>query len=246
MSSLAAMLHYEGETARTAAADAVGPAQPAASVALYVSTSLDTWATGLPVSPDQDAMCEACGFRRLDPEYYAWLRHKMEVAQSRNQHGRLTDQQYDSLRVRFNALHVWAVNRFGEQVLLEVVGGFDACRYRPPTVLDPDRAPESAPEARAPDHLWPADGDWQFTERVSADAVAKVDAVRDQALALGWSEASLYQNRGHLRFPAGDDYGLVCLLDADDRIGDIAREFIEIIRPTGSRQRFHNREIDQP
>jgi hypothetical protein len=76
--------------------------------------------------------------------------------------------------------------------------------------------------------------------------VAQVDAIRDQALALGWSEAGLYQNRGHLRFPNGDTYGLVCFLHGDRTIGEVTAQCIEIVSPRGSRLRHYNCGVQQP
>ena len=88
--------------------------------------------------------------------------------------------------------------------------------------LDPiNRQPTDAPREltrtapTVPPHLFPEDGDWKFTQPVRSSTVPKVDAIRDQALSLGWSEAQLYQNRGRFRFPCGQDYGLVCFLEED-------------------------------
>ena len=229
--------------------DAEPPADAGSSVsALYVATNLETWEAKPPVRPDQNAICEPCGFRRLDPEYYAWLRSRMVLAQKRYQAGRLPQRQYDELRTRFNGVHAWAVERFGEPVLLEAVRSFNPRGYQPPTVKEPDEpdlsdAGQSSPP---PVHLYPAQGAWQFTEPVSAEAVGKVDAIRDRALALGWSEAQLYQNRGRYSFPCGQDYGLICFLHGDDQVGEITRQFIEIINARGSRLRFHNPNVDQP
>lgn len=230
-----------------AGADVGLPAEAVSSASvLYVATNLETWETCRP-EPDQDAICEPCGFRRLDPEYYAWLRSRMVVAQKRYQAGRIPARQYEELRARFNAVHAWAVERFGEPVLLEAVRTLDPRGYRPPTVQDAEEADSSgAVEAAPPAHLYPVNGDWRFTESVSPQAVAKVDAVREQALAAGWSEGQLYQNRGRYSFPCGQDYGLVCFLHGDDRAGDITRQSIEIINARGTRLRFYNLDVDQP
>ena len=82
----------------------------------------------------------------------------------------------------------------------------------------------------------------------SSKAVARVDTIRDQALALDWSEIALYQNRGRIRFPSGQDYGLVCFVDGDRSIGEVTGQSIEIIHggPRQSRLRFYNPDVDQP
>ena len=208
--------------------------------ALYVATNLETWEAQSPIKADQYCECEACGFRRLDPEYYAWLRARMGMAQKGYQAGRIPNRRYEELRTRFNAVHTWAVERFGEQELLDAVKTLDPKSYQPPTVKD---ILEPIP---APPHIYPVEGDWSVTQPVLVAAVAKVDAIREQALALGWSEAQLYQNRGRYAFPYGQDYGLVCFLDDGDQVGEITRESIEIINLGESRLRVYNLEIDQP
>ena len=98
-------------------------------------------------------------------------------------------------------------------------------------------------------YVFPTDGNHPFTEKVLQSAVAKVDAIRDQALALGWSEARLYQNRGRLRFPFGGDYGLVCFIGEEQRVGEVTKQHVEILvgsPPRESRLRFYNPDVDQP
>jgi|GEM_PF-2839955 hypothetical protein len=97
-------------------------------------------------------------------------------------------------------------------------------------------------------YLFPRNGDQPFTEKVSPAAVAKVDAIREQALALGWSERGLYQNRGQFRFPYGEDYGLVCFIGDAQRIGEVTKQYIEIISPPPreNRLRFYNPDAPQP
>jgi len=211
---------------------------------LYVSTELDTWETRTP-EPDQDAICERCGYRRLDPEYYAWLRHRMEVAKQAWQRGRLAAAQYQELRQRFNDVHFWAVARLGEAALVAAVEALDPKAYRPPRVEDWEPRPRTE-LAPMPPHLFPAEGDWPFAESVSPEAVGQVDAIRGQALALGWPEAGLYQNRGLLRFPNGETYGLVCFLHGDSTIGEVTARSIEVISSRGSRLRHYNRDVRQP
>lgn len=189
-------------------------------------------------------------YRRLDGPYYAWLRHKMELAQRAVAAGRFPRTTFDAMRARFNAVHEAAVARLGGPALAAAVRSFDPHRYDPP---EPDddllgtgaRTPKRPP--RGPIiFTHPPGGDWPFTEVVAACAVAKVTAIRDEALALGWSEDALLRNRGSLRFPYGGEWGLVCFLDGDAAIADVTREAITIQRPRGATHRFPNPDVEQP
>lgn len=87
-----------------------------------------------------------------------------------------------------------------------------------------------------------------LTVKVTAEVTAKVDAIRERALELGWTEAGLYRNRGCYPFPLGQDYGLVCFLSGNRRIGKVTREYVEIICPYqhSMPNRFYNPDVDQP
>ena len=224
--------------------------------ALYAATNLESWETDKPHHFARDVGIDGTCFRRLDPEYYAWLRHKMDAAKKAMGSGRLPSQAFETLRCRFNGIHAWAMECFGEEPLLSAVRVLNPRSYSSPALgtygqdtrhlserTVPDKPPSSVPQ-----YLFPKDGDWRFTQRVPPSAVAKVDAIRDQALSLGWSEARLYQNRGRFRFPCGQDYGLVCFVDEKERIGEVTRQNIEIIGPPPreNRLRFHNPDVDQP
>lgn len=76
---------------------------------------------------------------------------------------------------------------------------------------------------------FPSQGFYSLLHPISDEAIREVDAIRNQALALGWTNARLYQNRGRIRFPCGPDWGLVCFLEADDQIGKTTSVAIEII-----------------
>jgi hypothetical protein len=106
--------------------------------------------------------------------------------------------------------------------------------------------PAAQPEPA--EHLFPANGDWPFISHVDGEAMSRVDAIRDEALQLGWSEAALYQNRGRHPFPYGQDYGLVCFLSGNRRVGKVSREHIEIVcrQPSGGTYRHYNLNVPQP
>ena len=224
--------------------------------ALYAATNLESWENDKPHHFARDVGIDGTCFRRLDPNYYAWLRHKMDVAKKAMGSGRLPSQAFETLRCRFNVIHAWAMEHFGEEQLLSAVQALDPRTYPPPALGTygqdtrhlSEKTVQDKPPPSVPQYLFPKDGDWRFTQKVPPSAVAKVDAVRDQALSLGWSEARLYQNRGRFRFPCGQDYGLVCFVDEKERIGEVTRRNIEIIGPPPreNRLRFHNPDVDQP
>ena len=221
---------------------------------LYAATNLESWETDEPHGYARDVGIDGTCFRRLDPDYYAWLRHKMDLAKKAAGAGRITAQVFDALRTRFNVIHAWAMEHLGEEALRSAIESLDPKRYAPlrldPGNGQPTDAPpplKSSPPA-APPYRFPEDGDWAFTQPIRSSAIPKVDAIRDQALSLGWSEAQLYRNRGRFRFPCGQDYGLVCFLEDDKRIGEVTRQSIEIVGvpPKENRLRFYNPDVDQP
>ncbi len=221
--------------------------------ALYAATSLKSWKTDDPHRFARDVGITGTCFRRLDPDYYAWLRHRMDLAKKRVGSGRLSAQAFDMLRTRFNEIHAWAIENLGKEALRSAVQSLEPKTYAPPRIdrLDgrSDRVRPPGKETPAvPPYLFPEDGDWRFIQRVRFSAVPQVDAIRDQALSLGWSEARFYQNRGRFRFPCGEDYGLICFLDVNKRAGEVTRQSIEIVGPppNENRLRFFNPEVDQP
>lgn len=223
---------------------------------LYVATNLECWETATPHYHTLDISIDKTCFRRLDPDYYAWLKYKMALAKKAADLGRLSSSAFETLRTRFNVIHTWAIEHYGEDELLSAVQTLDPKTYSPPVLetfgqdnwpppVQP--VPEKTPPA-VPQYLFPKEGEWRFTQQVPPTAVAKVDAIRDKALSLGWNEARLYQNRECLRFPYGQDYGLVCFVDGNVRIGEVTRQSIEIVGTTSqhNRLRFYNPDVDQP
>ena len=99
---------------------------------LYVATNLDWWK---PTQQDllaRDVRVNGFCFRRLDPEYYAWLRHKMLLAEKAVESGRIPLLAYESLLVRFNEIHIWAEDRFGREKLADAMKSLDQAGYLVP------------------------------------------------------------------------------------------------------------------
>jgi hypothetical protein len=113
------------ETERVAADDG-----GRASRALFVSSALEAWATENPEWFARDVQINDTMYRRLDPEYYAWLRSRMVLAKRAATAGKLAAPAFEDLRVRFNAVHEWALEHFGEQRLLEAVRTMRAADYQ--------------------------------------------------------------------------------------------------------------------
>jgi hypothetical protein len=201
---------------------------------LFVATSLLVWSTDEPERFARDFQINDTVYRRLDPEYYAWLRSRMVIAKRAASAGQIEAASFEELRLRFNALHEWAVEHLGGDQLLAAVRTLRPSDYSPP-----------APEDDGPRVLMPQ-GRKSGSDRITPEALAMVDAIRERALALGWQHERLYGVGNHGIFDPRR--GLICFLKAGDRIGDVTRQSIEIIGPPPNevRQRFYNPDVDQP
>lgn len=153
--------------------------------ALYVATNLESWETHEPHHHARDVGIAGTCFRQLDPDYYAWLRHKMNLVRKAAGSGSLQAQAFDALRTKFNVVHVWAMEHLGEEALRAAVRSLDPKTYALQRIDPVDGQPTAASPAHekalrsAPPYLFPEDGDWQFTQPVRASAVPKIDAIRD-------------------------------------------------------------------
>ena len=205
---------------------------------LFVSTSLATWTTANPEQFARDFQINDTVYRRLDPEYYIWLRSRMVAAKRAATAGHLSPEPFEALRVRFNAMHAWAVEHFGGAQLLAAVRTFRSCDYKPPL-------PEEF-ECMKPGEPVPARTNPE-SERL-ARARGLVDEIRDQALALGWTMESLYFSDGYERRPIAARYGVACYIGGEHRIGEVTRQSIELIGPSPieTRSRFYNPDVEQP
>ena len=205
---------------------------------LFVATSVATWTTANPGQFARDFQINDTVYRRLDPEYYIWLRSRMVLAKKAATAGHLDAAAFEDLRLRFNAMHAWAVEHFGEAQLLAAVRTFRSCDYKPPLPEEFDRTKRAEPIPSKPS---------PEAERI-ARAKQLVDEIRDQALALGWTMESLYFCEGYERRPLAARYGVACYIGGEHRIGEVTRQSIELIGPSPieTRSRFYNPDVDQP
>jgi hypothetical protein len=201
--------------------------QPRNSAALFVSTALSYWKTDRAEIFNRDVQINATAYRRLDPEYYAWLRSKMHMAKLAVLAGQLAQEAFDALRTSFNQVHEWAMASLGETALDAAVRSLDAKDYRPPATEPWDRHAALPAAGKAASH---------------AEAVALVDAIRERALGLGWKEERLYAAGK----PLSPLSGLAAYLSPGDSIDEVTREYIQIILRSNVYQRFYNLDTDQP
>lgn len=215
---------------------------------LYVSTTLQSFETADAGQSARDILRDNVVYRRLDPEFYAWLRQRMTVAEKAKRAGKLPAATFEQLRERFNAIHAWAMEHFGQDALLDAIRKHDAKAYAPPSIETVERTTVQVVDESPTEFRFPEDGDWAFTQAVESETIRQVGAIRDRALSCGWAESRLYQNRGRYRFPCGQDYGLVCFLGDGRSIGDVTEKHIEIIGPPPGRtvMRFYNPDVEQP
>ena len=250
MSLLTTMIRHLG-TDSAKSANRTSPdvlSLPASCHVVFVATDLEIKEIAWVRTNETDIERGGKVFRRLSPEYFAWLRSRMATAQTAHKAGKLPEDAWNTLRQRFNALQELAIREFGKESLQEVLQSFSPKNYRPPALRpEPQEKPVEAPRK---DWIYPGNQAWKCKQPVTSQAVAKVDAIREEAMAKGWSEARLYQNQGRFRFPCGEDYGLVCFVDGDQEIGEVTERSIEIIHgPKSGRPstlRFYNPDVPQP
>jgi hypothetical protein len=220
-----------------------------ASAPLHVSTDLRILCVTEGVQTDsEDIVREGTTYRKLSPEYFAWLSLQMQKAATAFDNGRLPSDAWKELYDRFVNLNVEAVKVLGEKFKLPIGSSFDASRYNPPRKQKPQEIFSSwVYPAR------PVFGDNELIQPVTQAAVDAVKAISEHALSCGWSESQLYQNRGRYRFPCGQDYGLVCYVDTElgkRTIGRVTERFIELIvnpdRKPAEALYFFNRNSNQP
>jgi hypothetical protein len=211
------------------------PAAPVGNLpeGMFVSSTLGTWRTPHPKWFARDVQFNDTAYRRLDPEYYAWLRSRMVLAKKAAISGQIDAAAFEELRVRFNALHEWAVQHFGDEKLLTAVRALRPGEYNPPIAED-EGSHALLPRAAK-----------SVGDHISPEVIGMVDAIAAKAMALGWSRDRLYSKGKGMFDPKR---GLICYLKPGDRIGEVTPQSIEIIHPPPSavRHRFYNSDVEQP
>lgn len=108
----------------------------AARMDLFVAPNLESWEDDTagqgPSDISSPKLWGGLCFRRLDPDYYAWLLKKMKMAETAFRAGRLRRPAYNKLQARFIRVQAWAIERFGRKALDTAYEALDVRRYRAP------------------------------------------------------------------------------------------------------------------
>jgi len=222
-----------------------------AGAATFVSTSMDVVHKGMEHADSEIIYVGNTPHYRLTPLFWAWLRHAFDNATRACETGKLGASTYSELLNRISRIYNTALAQYGTDAIKSAERTFTPAKWKrrrerlgkPQKPAIAEHEQNAIPEPSG-SYRYPADGTGAY-HPVSETAPALVDAIRDQAFASGWTMDQLYRNVGTVH----RDWGLVCYLGSGDKIGEITRQSIEIIRrsPSGPcALRFYNHEVEQP
>ncbi len=218
--------------------------------ATFVSTSMTVVNRGESHAPDEIVYDNGVAHYRLTPLFWAYLRHAFNNATRACEAGKLGAGTYSELLNRISHIYNMSLAQYEENDIKSAEQTFTPAKWKrhcerlakpqESIIAGHEFNPISVPTCSS--YRYPADGSGAY-HPVSKTAIALVDAIRDKALALGWTMNQLYRNTGM----AHRDWGLVCYLGMDEKIGEITRQSIEIRHPRSSHPlRFYNHEVEQP
>ncbi len=210
-----------------------------AGAATFASTSMCVVTRGEIHATDEIVYDNGIPHYRLTPLFWAYLLHAFNNATRACETGKLDAATYSELLNRISRIYNAALAQFGAEALKSA-----ECTYTPAKWK---RYCERLTQCASPinDEFNFDSGISTGRYPVSKAAIALVDAIRDQAIALGWTVRQLYCNTGI----ANRDWGLICYIGPEDRLGTITRQSIEIVHRTAAGTyalRFYNHEVEQP
>ncbi len=215
----------------------------------YVSTDLRMVELTARDARRQNMIIEGTAYRRLDAQYFVWIERRVELARNAANDGKIKEDALQALITRYQAVKDWVDENIDHKYLSAARKLFENASYSPPPAALPKPKVIIEPEP-VQSYRYPDDGHWEYTVPIDPDVVRIIDSIQEEALSKGWSEASLYQNRGH--FIAGKWYGLVCILDKIDQIDKIDEDIIYIrtfkgsaIPPEGEIVKFPNLDYEE-
>lgn len=108
--------------------------QSSEQTSLYVSTALDSF-----IADDdpgtiaaRDITYRGARYRRLDADYYAWLKSRFDRAARAAAAGQLDAQTYQAARDKFKIIYEWATAHFGAEEISRAARQLIGTNYDPP------------------------------------------------------------------------------------------------------------------
>jgi len=222
-----------------------------ACTATFVSTSMSVAQRGAEHADHEIVYENGAAYYRLTPLFWSYLRHAFDNATRACEAGKLGEATYLELLNRISHIYNLVLAQYGDEAVKSAEQSFTPAKWKrhcerlakpqEPAIAEHEQNAIPVPPGT---YRYPADATGAY-HPVSKTALALVDAIRDKALAAGWTMNQLYRNVGI----AHRDWGLVCYIGPEDRIGEIASQYIEIVSSTRSgihSLRFYNHEVDQP
>ena len=202
---------------------------------IWVATDLSTLRPARPDTCPEDII-ENGGkaYRRLSPDHFVWLKARF-AGFKRATNNRLDDGTRE-VHARFASLRALAEGLYRPPVMAEARKRLTLTKLPSPNQalgLKPQYARFAFPVDPTPR--------LKRSVRVTRHALAQVDAIREASLTAGWSEAELYQTRGRFAFPYGNDYGVICFVRKEQRLGRVTAKAIEIIQRAGHSLHFYRK-----
>ena len=186
----------------------------------------------------EDVIQGSKGYRWLSPDYFIWLEKRFSGFQRKMQVAGREDQYTQAFAGRYAAIRDAAQALYTSE-------DFETARRRMAELPmeSPNRSTGILFQRSRFDY--PPDSDLPVLRPVTFHALGEVDAIRNQALSLGWTDAQLYGTRGRFTFPCGPGYGVVCFIHSDQRLRKVASAHIEIICSGGHSLHFYRKEVSQ-
>lgn len=99
---------------------------------LYVSPDLSFFEVPKRIEPPREFGFEGKQYRRLDPQYYAWLRSRFNLLEKLVDKRKLKSQDWAESVDRFAYIHDWAAKRSDHATLHKIAAETNVRTYQPP------------------------------------------------------------------------------------------------------------------
>jgi len=204
---------------------------------LWVSTDLTMQTLRGPRLHPEDVVQGSKAFRRLSPDFFLWLEGRFAAFRRK---ASLTGQLAEDAKAF--AQHFQRIDRAAHEVFTPEDFEEAQMRLARFPMESPNKA--GAGPASTSTFSFAADNSFRIHRNVTHHALAEVDFVRDEALALGWTEPELYGTRGRFTFPCGPGYGLVCFIHPEQRLGAVSEQSIQLRCRGGHSLHFYRKEVN--